>query len=205
MKQYPTIPKKPKKGPTKFYVFDKLDGSNVRAKWSMKRGFHKFGTRKRLLGSDQGLLYLAQGLIEATDGKFRKVFSGAKIEQATCFFEFWGDKSFAGSHVADDVHRVTLFDVSISGRDYLSPKEFVGLFEQAPIETADLLYHGPIDELFRSQVVDGTLPGMTDEGVICKANPTKRFNQPNMFKIKSQDWIDRVKAKFDKSRWEDLL
>ena len=32
----------------KAHVFDKIDGSNLRFEWSPKRGWYKFGTRKRL-------------------------------------------------------------------------------------------------------------------------------------------------------------
>lgn len=205
MKQYPTIPKKPESGPTKFWVFDKLDGSNIRAEWSKKRGFHKFGTRKRLLGTDQGLLAKAQELALAQEADFRTIFMGARIERVVCFFEFWGSKSFAGNHVADDEHKLTLIDIDVYKRGLISPDEFLKMFDTSPIESAALLYCGPIDEELKKQVREGTLAGMTYEGVVCKARPAKRFNKPNMFKIKNQAWIDRVKASFDKSRWEDLL
>ena len=35
-----------------FYVFDKLDGSNIRAEWNPKKGFYKFGSRSQLLTPD---------------------------------------------------------------------------------------------------------------------------------------------------------
>jgi len=44
MKSYPSIPGKHTNG-IPLTVFDKLDGSNIRAEWSKKRGFYKFGTR----------------------------------------------------------------------------------------------------------------------------------------------------------------
>lgn len=205
MKQYPTIPKKPESGPTKFWVFDKLDGSNIRAEWSKKRGFHKFGTRKRLLGTDQGLLTLAQGLVESSEAHFRSIFGPAKIERTVCFFEFWGPNSFAGNHVAGDTFRTTLIDVSVYKKGMMPPDEFLKLFDQSSVDSAPLLHVGPVDERLKKQVREGSFAGMTDEGVVCKAKPSKRFNKPIMFKIKSQSWIDRVKANFDQSRWEDLL
>lgn len=45
MKQYPTINywNKGYFGES-CYAFEKLDGSNIRAEWSKKQGWHKFGT-----------------------------------------------------------------------------------------------------------------------------------------------------------------
>lgn len=43
-----------------YCVFDKLDGSNLRAEWSPKRGFYKFGSRTQLLTPDQATLWPAQ-------------------------------------------------------------------------------------------------------------------------------------------------
>ena len=31
------------------YAFDKLDGSNMRAKWTQKKKYHVFGKRKQLI------------------------------------------------------------------------------------------------------------------------------------------------------------
>jgi hypothetical protein len=43
MKTYPSISRDIVGQP--IYAFDKLDGSNIRAEWSKKNGFHKFGSR----------------------------------------------------------------------------------------------------------------------------------------------------------------
>src|SRR5260370_32255438 len=78
-----------------FVAFDKLDGSNIRAEWDHKRGWHLFGSRRRLLDESQPLLGRAIGLIRDTcaeplarvlvdDPAFRGV------RQATAYFEFLG-------------------------------------------------------------------------------------------------------------------
>ena len=51
MKQYPSISHDIRS--VQAYAFDKLDGSNIRAEWHPKKGFWKFGSRTRLLGTDQ--------------------------------------------------------------------------------------------------------------------------------------------------------
>ena len=63
LKKYPSISQKIRYG-YEVYAFDKIDGSQIRAEWDKKLGFHKFGSRKRLLGEDQQYLYEAIELIK---------------------------------------------------------------------------------------------------------------------------------------------
>jgi len=42
------------------------------------------------------------------------------------------------------------------------------------------------------QVRDGTFPGMTFEGVVCKG-PKVSPGRPLMFKVKSRAWLDKLK------------
>lgn len=50
MKTYPSIPRSTGQSFQEYdaYVFDKLDGSNLRFEWSRKKGWVKYGTRRRL-------------------------------------------------------------------------------------------------------------------------------------------------------------
>ena len=205
MKQYPTIPKKPEGAATHFWVFDKLDGSNIRAEWSKKRGFYKLGSRKRLLGTDQGILAKAESMIHAQEPKFREIFKDHRIERAICFFEFHGPNSFAGSHQEDEEHQVTLIDVDVYKQGMIAPAKFLKMFADSDIDTATLLHYGPVDEVFRKQVQDGTLPDMTFEGVVAKAPGRKKWAKAIMFKVKNKAWIDKVKANYAESYWNALL
>ena len=72
MKAYPTIEYKIN-GKIPVYAFDKLDGSNIRAEWTIKNGFHKFGSRRRLLDPNEEPLGEAVKLI---NGKFETESSG---------------------------------------------------------------------------------------------------------------------------------
>lgn len=204
MKSYPKIPKKPESGPTHFWVFDKLDGSNIRAEWSKKRGFHKFGSRKRLLGTDQGVLAKAEFLAQAQEADFRSIFTAHRVDRVVCFFEFHGPRSFAGNHVLEDDHKLTLIDIDVYKQGIAPPARFLEMF-RGIIDIPAMLHYGPVDEELKKEVREGTLPGMTYEGVVCKARGRRKWDKPIMFKIKNQAWIDRVKANFDKSRWDDLL
>lgn len=49
MIEYPSIQNSSKAPRKNCVAFDKLDGSNFRAKWTAKRGFDTFGTRTQLI------------------------------------------------------------------------------------------------------------------------------------------------------------
>jgi hypothetical protein len=182
-------------------VFDKLDGSNIRVEWSKKNGFHKFGTRKRLLDPNEDILGQSYQLIEQFDA-LPRIFLKNQWQSITAYFEFHGENSFAGSHEPDDNHRLTLIDVNVYKRGFVPPKEFAKLF--ADVDSARLLYHGNVNQPLIDEVRSGELQGMTFEGVVCKYLHKK---QHKMFKVKNQSWIDQLKHKCgeDEKLFEQLL
>ncbi len=187
MKSYPSINTKIQD--TRVYVFDKLDGSNIRAEWSKKKGFYKFGSRRQLIDSSHPLLGESISLIK--QDQLSSIFTNMKCERAVAFFEYYGPSSFAGSHEIED-HTMTLIDVDIYKRGILPPSEFVELFEDIGIP--EILHKGLLTENIITSIRDGSLPGMTFEGVVCK-----HLNQKNkvvkMFKIKNRKWIEKLKDK----------
>lgn len=202
MKEYPTIARDVVKQP--IYAFDKLDGSNIRAEWSRKKGFYKFGKRHGLVGQDDPLLGEAQGLVEsAWADDLDTVFRKQRWTQAIAFFEFWGDNSFAGLH-EDEEHRVTLIDIGYEKKGIMPPKEYLKLFGGLAI--AQMLYHGNPNADFTDAVRGGSLPGMTFEGVVCKGKPVSP-GRPLMFKVKNVQWIDKLKGRCgdDTKLFERLL
>lgn len=193
MKQYPIIGTKLKR--TKVIIFDKLDGSNIRAEWSSKKGFYKFGSRNRLIDRNQPILGEAIDLIvEGHQEQLSSIFSAKKWERAVAFFEFYGKSSFAGSHDMNEEHEVTLIDVNVYKRGMLDPLHFIELFEE--IETPKVLYKGVLTEDLVTSVKSGILEDMTFEGVVCKYHDQKN-KIVRMFKIKNVHWIDRLKEKCD--------
>lgn len=190
MKEYPSIQGEIVGQP--IYAFDKLDGSNVRAEWSKKRGFYKFGKRHGLVDETDPLLGEAKGLIlESYSESLSRIFSKNRWQTAVGFFEFSGPNSFAGNH-ADEPHEVVLFDVSAEKKGLLDPRDFLKLF-QDQVKTAALLYHGNPNSILEDAVRSGQLEGMTFEGVVCKGKFVSP-GRPLMFKIKNRAWIDKVKG-----------
>lgn len=175
-------------------AFDKLDGSNVRAEWSMKRGFHKFGTRHRLVDASDPAFGKVPGLVVNKYGQqLGQALARAGHDRAVCFFEFWGPSSFAGTHDMSETHDVTLFDVAPLNKGILPPDDFLALVGH--LDHAREVYRGPVTPEFIEQVRDGSLPGMTFEGVVCKSANDRRTKMPVMFKQKSRAWLDRLKER----------
>ncbi len=190
MKQYPTMSGKILRN-IDIYAFDKLDGSNIRAEWSRKRGFYKFGSRKRLLGSDQESIVDAQDIIiEKYERDLTKIFKEQGWERVICFFEFYGDNSFAGQH-ENELHDVILLDVNPYKKGIMLPQDFIHTFSW--VHTPKLLYYGKANVDFESEVRKGLLHGMTFEGVVCKGPLDKKKKMVTMFKIKSHAWLNKLR------------
>lgn len=190
MKSYPSIDKKFAKKEN-YYFFDKLDGSNIRAEWSKKKGFYKFGSRNQLINEEHELLGESVLLIKALEDKFTEIAKKNKIDRFVAFFEYYGENSFAGSH-EDEEHKVVLFDVSLYKKGFMPPSDFIKTFDGI-IEIPKLLYIGKPTEPFLESIRNGTLEGMTFEGVIGKR--LKGKTTIDYFKVKNLDWINKLKEK----------
>jgi len=176
------------------FAFDKIDGSNIRAEWSRKNGFTKFGTRRRLLDPNEKPLGEAVSLImENYSDSLSEIFQKQRFERATAFFEFAGTKSFAGFHEEED-HKVTLIDLHVYKRGMIEAKEYLKLFEDK-VDIAPVLFEGKVTQEFINDVRHSNVDGMTFEGVVCKGGLDNR-RRPITFKIKSQAWLDSLKHKY---------
>ena len=205
MKTYPSIPNLPFDAINGKYIiaFNKLDGSNIRAEWSKKKGFYKFGSRKHLINKNDPQLGESISLIEDSSSKIEKVLTDKKIDRAVCFFEYWGEKSQFGYHDKDDKHYVTLIDISLYKKGMLVPEEFVKWFDKDIVP--DILFEGNVDYEFYYSIKNGTLPGLGSEGVVCKSGIEKHQGLW-MSKIKRQSWLDKLKSfcKDDDRKYKEL-
>ena len=189
MKAYPTIPKNVVRD-HQIYTFDKLDGSQIRAEWTRKNGFYKFGSRKVLIDNTHPLGEAVKLIQNKYGDDLSRVFCKKRLDQTLCFFEFFGPNSFAGQHENED-HDVVLFDVNIHKKGILDPPDYLKLVGH--LEIAKLLYTGRAGKEFEMSVKDGTLEGMTFEGVVCKGKHPKKTPMPLMFKIKSEAWLQKLR------------
>jgi hypothetical protein len=194
MKTYPSISTKIDFSQS-YHLFDKLDGSNIRAEWSPKQGFYKFGSRTQLLTPEQVPLFPSIEAFKAKYGdELSSRFSKAKYERAVCFFEWSGPNSAFGSHT-DPVEAMNpvLIDIAVYKKGLMPPEKFIDF--TAGLEIPKLLHVGKVSEEMFQSVRNRTLPGMTYEGVIGKLKLIDKGScEPVMFKIKSNDWLDKLRS-----------
>ncbi len=199
MKHYPSIPRF-SDCPQDYLgrpciAFEKPDGSNIRAEWSKKQGWYKFGTRKTMIGGDS-MFKQAADLVCATGDTIPTLLGHPKFP-FVAFFEFLGDGSFAGFHVEDD-KRIVLLDVSIYKRGMITPDEFTSVFPNRMIAgnksvftTPKVVFKGVLTQEFVDNVRSGKIGSF--EGAVIKGTDDK--GRPWMAKVKSEAWLDMVRRK----------
>ena len=193
MQDYPSLERGVVYKGKPIYAFDKLDGSQIRAEWAKKKKFWKFGTRKHLIDAEtEGWGEAVVRVFEKYEKDLHDIFVKQRYQKVTCFFEFAGRNSFAGVHEKEK-HDVTLFDVRVSGKGILLPKDFLKLTKN--VETPKMLYYGNANEVFVDVVKKGELEGMTFEGVVCKSQEYKTPGRPWMFKLKNSAWLARLRKR----------
>jgi hypothetical protein len=201
MKSYPSISRDIQYG-LPIFAFSKIDGSNIRAEFNTKQGLYKFGTRTRLLGSDQGILSKAEGLIRKQESSIADICKSNKWQSIILFYEFAGHNSFAGTHVDTDDHQVYLIDANPYKKGILPPSEFLNICSE--LNPAPCLYRGECTKEFVESVETGSLAGISSEGVVCKAKG--KGNTLVMFKIKRKSWYTRLReiCGNDDKKFEEL-
>ena len=112
----------------------------------VKNGLINSVAGKRLVGSDQLFLSEVEDLVRSNfEKQMSDIFIKKRYEKAVCFFEFWGEHSFAGKHEEEE-HNLSLIDVSPHKKGILLPQDYLKLFGK--LDIAPLLYQGNITHDF---------------------------------------------------------
>lgn len=188
-------------------AFDKLDGSNIRVKYTSKKGFALFGSRTQMF--DKGHPFLG----DAVDIFYRKYEEKLvnlieenfpNEREVIAFLEFFGPNSFAGYHVKEDPKDLVLFDILVGhkNRKFLMPQDFIDLTTAVGAETPKIIYTGNLSDQFIQDVRDGKYPVV--EGVVCKGVLKTGAHRGGMWmaKIKTKTYLDRLKNKFGEKEAE---
>lgn len=194
MKTYPSIAASTGQSFREFdaYVFDKVDGSNLRFEWSKKQGWHKFGTRHRMFDETDQQFGKAVGVFKSMLSEpLAKIAQDNRWERLIAFAEFWGPKSFAGVHDPADAHGLFLFDLAPYKKGILGPKEFLQHTEN--VITTKFLGQVKWTRGYIEKVRAGEVEGVTEEGVVGKAGSGHDLI---MAKAKTQAWVDKVLARY---------
>lgn len=205
MKEYPSI-----EGPNGNFglpciAFYKYDGSNLRAEWTPKKGWNKFGTRTRLFDKTDKEFGQAIDIFNNTlSDEITKVIKDTKEfrnnERVTAYFEFLGPKSFAGIHdleLPNDPKETILFDVNFHKKGILDPRSFVNHFGH--LKSAQVIYEGNFNASFIEDVRNGKYPVW--EGVVAKGGSGHGLW---MRKVKTDKYLEKLKAIF-KGDWEKYV
>lgn len=200
MKHYPSIDHEIRKG-VSIIAFDKLDGSCTSSLWKYKKGFHRFSSRTQLIDEKTNELgKYSIPLMKEKESELEYIIKDSykkeiwSKEEFIFFFEFYGPSSFAGVHNWNESHKVTLIDLNVSRQGLIGSRQFVNLFKDKT-DMAQVLYEGNITEDLILSVRNRTLPGITFEGIVCKQSVKNKVGElPYMTKIKTNEWINKVKG-----------
>jgi hypothetical protein len=205
MIEYPSIINSSKALRKPMIAFEKLDGSNIRVKYTAKRGFELFGTRTQLLDeSHQGL----GGVIKIFNSTCKEPLEEAlrkfypKDREVIAYGEYVGPHSFAGWH--DDppeLMQFVLFDLLFVKQGYtefLKPQDFIKFVEKLNgiVPTPRVVYDGNLTDNFIRRVRENEFN--VNEGVVCKGRETTGAARGKvwMCKIKTQAYLDRLKNRY---------
>ena len=195
MKQYIEI-QGPNKAPREYCIaFFKHDGSCIRAEWTRKRGWDKFGSRKVLIDGTHSLGDAIPIFLDTYGDDLEKIFKKNKFfrncQKVTVFSEYFGPNSFAGWHDPDDEKERVLLDVDIDQKGIITPRDFIKIFGHLKIP--EIIYEGNFNESFIQDVKEGKYPVI--EGIVAKGNLPHGKHPHNLWmaKIKTKTWIERLK------------
>jgi len=206
MKAYTSIPKWSEEDFGKYvFGFDKIDGSNIRAEWDRKLskksrftyGFKKFGTRNELIHQNspfaEAIGIFENKYVEDLNKIFmdNKLFRG--VDRITVYGEFFGENSFAGSHVWTEPHDIQIFDVFLYKKNYVPPTDFKKAFEW--VDTVKFLFNLTFDSNVQKMIEKNAM-GLK-EGVVCKWVENGRVH---MFKVKTEQWLRKVKDLYGEAK-----
>jgi len=123
------------------FGFDKIDGSNFRAEWNKKLskksqftyGFRKFGTRgETIKNANNPFTEGVNIFMDKYAIKLDKIFNDNNLFRAIdtipVYGEFYGLNSFAGQHVWDEDHDVTIYDMFLYKKNFVKPADFISIF-----------------------------------------------------------------------------
>lgn len=207
MIEYPSIINSSKAPRKPCVAFDKLDGSNIRAKYTQKDGFKLFGTRTQLIDESTPfwnvIIEKFKPYEAALTEKFKKDKDYRDFREIIVFGELSGPNSFAGRHTDDSsLLTINFFDVLTGhkNRKFVKPKEFIKEFNFLP--QPKVIYEGNLNDSFIEEIRKNT---DLQEGVICKGLEASGAFVGGvwMCKIKTQAYFDKIKA-LHPENWEQF-
>lgn len=200
MIEYPSILNSSKAPRQPCIAFEKLDGSNIRVKYTQKRGFDLFGSRTQLIDASHPHLGEVVSIFnrDFKDPLTKLIKKEWPNEREVIVFgEFFGEKSFAGWHDPQDPKKFVLFDILVGhkNRKFVLPQHFVKLCKDI-VPIPRVIYEGNLNDQFIKDVREGKYDVF--EGVICKGTQKTGDARGSvwMAKIKTQRYLNMLLDKY---------
>lgn len=202
---YPSIMNSSKAARKQCIAFDKIDGSNFRAKYTSNksnRGFDLFGSRNELIHeSSNNLMSLMPEVFKKhTEADLLDIFKSKAYRhyrEIIVFGEFVGERSFAGTHQPNDNYEIVVFDILLGHKErkLVAPRQFIKDFEGV-VETPTVIYEGVLNDSFIEDVRQNKYN--VQEGVICKGTESSGafFGGIWQCKIKTNAYLEKLKNTF---------
>ncbi len=206
MLEFPSIINSSKAPRKHCIAFDKLDGSNFRAKFTQKQGFHVFGTRTQLIDETSEFWGdMVKVFKDKLESPLYELFKKSKdfrdYREIIVYGEYLGENSFAGRHEPNEDHEIIIFDVLLGHkqRKFLKPREFIKIIGKE-VSIPDVVHEGNLNDEFIKTIRENTT---LKEGVICKGTEPSGAFAGGVWtcKIKTQAYLDKLKNKFG-DEWE---
>lgn len=201
MVEYPHIINSSKAPRDWCVAFDKIDGSNFRAKWTRKKGFNLFGTKTQLIDENTAFFGEMVTIFKKTwlDILHEKIKRDFSDEREVIFFgEYIGEHSFAGFHDKTEPHEIVAIDLLIGHKNkaFLKPRDFIKVIGPCG-KIPRIIYEGNLNEQFINKVRQNEFE--LNEGVICRGVSTNGAYRGKvwMCKIKTYDYLNKIKLNFE--------
>jgi hypothetical protein len=199
MQSYPSIPYHNSgiEG-SKVWVFDKPDGNNLRFEYSKNRGFYKFGTRTNLISKDdinygEGITIFLDKYSKELEYRFKHLYPNSL--SMTVFGEYFGENSFSGIHQEGDTMDVTIFDIINYKKGFIPVSKYIEQF--GDLHITPLLEITTFEDNLIESIRENDYITELKEGVVVKGEKKKKGEIiPWMCKIKTWEWLDKVKSKY---------
>jgi hypothetical protein len=190
-------------------AFEKYDGTNIHWVWKPNMGWLDFGTRRdRFPLNNGGVRQFEQahpelaGLDQLWDQDPNNSLElylwdhprYNTVQEVIVFTEYFGPKSFAGSHDPKDEKQLVIFDVMVDGK-VIPPEQMLEDFKKWNL--AKVVFQGKFTGQLFVDVRKGKYP--VKEGVIVKGVVG---NEVYMAKIKTEAYMDKLKTQF-KDNWKE--
>lgn len=187
--RYPKIPGLLGLGSGPCVVFEKLDGTNLRATQT-EDGWRYFTRSDREITELDPWFGNFPSMVDDIESKL------IQLNMKHYYFEFLGRHSFAGQHVEGEKHNIFLLDCLDD--EMMNPFEFVRATNKLQIATPPVIHSGKLPGNLIESVRSAGRWGKhrVTEGVVIKGNNW-------MCKVKTNTWQEKLRTTKFKGYWID--